>query len=636
MIYTGPKLSQLLEQQHQQRPRQQELFKKGTFTLQWRAKVGSSPHPDLETMISAGEPCGAWRHKGICPVEFQRPESKRNVGENLEYFPELPLNGYIPGSSIRGLVRSWARQHPEIQERMQALLGYQDNHKNEIHSGKIEFLDAYPEKPTRLTLDIVNPQQEFQVYHQGQSKPLSFYTLGDGKKPISVTVAIRGIPNRTTAAEVEEVWQWVEQALYFYGVGSRTASGYGCFQKPSGLTINSPHNYSKKLLNFILYSQGSYGANQKPNKNNEDLRPVHWRGWLRSWVLRFLLGVMTKDNAERTLGELLGTIGADNNATAVKGHIRLRMIRSQTWGQQSANQPSFYLWKGQLELSGPRDILNNIILPIVRFAASVGGVGRGWRRPLHIFTMNNGHLAARGTHLVLTHRIESTNKPFTLNYTDSQTWQTTYQEWLKAVTAQWSNRIQIGANNLLAAEVFSPTTCAVYILAGPVENPLEQNENCWAFTDGANTRGDGVDLIYQEEYPRKYKRNPDLGGNAGGGGAYCSWVSIRRVRLRNEQEDTDCQETVCLFMGDQDTSINNNHVRALFLRDLDTMPGKKHLFGVQPQTPPQSSSPSLPQTPPKPSGPSLPQTPPQSSDPPLLQTPPKLSKPIFKPTKKNV
>lgn len=116
-MYTGIQLINLLEQQHQQRS-QSGLFKKGTFTIQWRTKVGSFPHPDVETIVSAGEPCGAWR-----PTQG-RPGDKRNVDQNWEYLRDVPLNGYIPGASIRGLVRAWVEQRPEISSRMRDLLGY--------------------------------------------------------------------------------------------------------------------------------------------------------------------------------------------------------------------------------------------------------------------------------------------------------------------------------------------------------------------------------------------------------------------------------------------------------------------------------------------------------------------------------
>lgn len=574
-MYTAPKLVELLEQQHHNR-KQPGLFKKGTFHIQWRAKVGSFPHPDGETIVSAGEPCGAWQ------PSTGRPEDKRNVAENWERLYELPLNGYIPGSSVRGLVRHWANQNPAIAPRMRELLGYQDTHKNEIYPGKIEFLDAYPSEPQKLTLDIVNPQQEFQVFHRGQSTPLSFYTLGNGDNPIPVTFAIRGTsPHKVTPAEVEEVWGWVEQALSFYGVGSRTASGYGALSK-KGVTATPPGIYRSKTFTFALYSQGCYGANQ--SQGYEELRPSHWRGWLRSWLLRFLLGVMTETDAQATLGELLGTIEPE----AKKGCVRLTMTKSNTWGEASDNDPAFYLWRGKLEISAPSDILNKIILPVIKIAASVGGVGRGWRRPLHIFRTDRGYEAARGSYLKLSHRVTDKKtekdkiKNFGLHPNKSETWQSSYDEWLDAVRAKWPTRIGIGANNRLEAEVFSPETCAVYTVAAPAQEPVNFKEIAWEHTHPEDGRGDGLNLIYQQTSPRNYKRNPDLGGDAGRGSAHCSWVSIRRVNIRNTEEDTDCQETVCLFLGGVNPTVNKNHIRSRFLQDISACSGSTYLFGVIP------------------------------------------------------
>ncbi|BAY12983.1 RAMP superfamily CRISPR-associated protein [Calothrix sp. NIES-2098] len=566
-MYTGSRLIELLELQHQRRS-QSGLFKKDTFTIQWRAKVGSFPHPDIETIVSAGEPCGAWR-----PTQG-RPEDKRNVNENWERLRILPLNGYIPGASIRGLVRAWAKQRPDILPRMYELLGYQNN--DTITAGKIEFLDAWPDEPTKLTLDIVNPQQEFQVYHQGQGTPLSLYTLGDGKDYIPVTVAIRGIPGRATDAEVSEVWGWVQQALSLYGVGNRTASGYGTLKFSDSLKPTPDPDCTVKQFDFSLYSQGSAG----PNMQTMELRPSHWRGWLRSWILRFLLGVMSQQDAQKTVGELLGTLEPQTR----KGCVRLQMLKSLTWGDSSSGQPRFYAWKGKLQISAPKDILNTIILPIIRFAVMVGGVGRGWRRPLHIFHMNTGKAAARGTLLTLTHKLrnrttqEWETKPYGLPL-DAATWAKAYSDWLAAVQSQWPDRVTADNHNI-NAEVFSPNTCAIYAVPGSDTEAIQRQEPCWKQADDAEaTRGDGMYLIYQPTAPRNYKRNPEIGGNAGAGNASCSWASIKRVNIPNKEQETDCQEIVCLFMGGQ--TPNSNHVRSRFLRDLGRMSGAVHLFGVQ-------------------------------------------------------
>lgn len=561
-MYSGNQLIQLLQKQHEARGNS-GLFQTGIFTVLWRAKVGSFPHPDGETIISAGEPCGAWR------ASHGRPEDKRNVGENLKQLRELPLNGYIPGSAIRGLVRSWAKQRPEIQQRMRELLGYQQD--NTISAGKIEFLDAWPKEPTKLTLDIVNPQEPFQVFHEGQSTPLSFYAFGDGENAIELTVAIRGIPGKANAAEVAEVWGWVQQALTLYGVGSRTASGYGAIASPDISQPTLDPNYAVKTFNFSLYSQGCYGADTQ----TPELRPSHWRGWLRSWVLRFLLGVMSERDAKTTLGELFGVLEPDS----CKGCVRTKIIPGETWGKRSANQPYFYTWKGKLQVSAPRDILNKIILPIIRFAVMVGGLGRGWRRPLHIFVMNNGRDAARGTYFTLTHPVKNPdtqriqNKLYGLSLNEL-TWTRIYQDWLNAVQLQWPNRFSPGQNP--QAEVFSPTTCAVYILPDPQEEPVDKEYQQWSITQPLKTRGCGMDLIYQPNY----KRKSDVGGDAGNGNAHCSWASIKRVNVSNNSVGSECQEVVCLFMGGQ--TPQSTHLRTKFLKDLAKISDSVHLFGVQP------------------------------------------------------
>ncbi len=600
---TAIKLIELLAQQQKER-NQDNLFKQGEFTLQWRAKVGSYPHPDIETMIPASEPDGAWKPKktetkqsvqqawkrtntqkenSSCPEKISRPEAKRNVGENNDWFKTLPLNGYIPASSIRGLVRTWANKRPEIKTQMEKLLGKQENDK--ISAGKIQFLDAYPTTHQKVTLDIVNPQQGFQVYHDGQSTPLSSYTLGNGQDKIPFKVAIKGMAGKVTSEELDTVWSWLQQALALYGVGSRTASGYGAIEVDRRITITQEPNNALEVFDFTLYSQGCGGV----TTNNIVLRPAHWRGWLRSWVLRFLLGVMTQENAEKTLGELMGSIDAGDKNQAQKGCVRIEMTQGDTWGEESEHAPSFYQWQGQLKITAPKqphDILNKIILPIIKFAVTVGGVGRGWRRPLHIFMMetrSSSREASRGCHLILEPKDRDRQgkinlRQFSLSANKAEIWQTTYNNWLNAVRTIWSDRVNIQANNRLNAEVFSPQTCSIYAVPYPDVEPIDMEDNTWGdFDNVVDTRGEGMNLIYKPAY----KRKQDVGGLAGSGEAHCSWVSIKRVNTPHPTiNDSECQEIVCVFMGG--VAVNHpNHMRARFVQDLARIRGKRHLFGVE-------------------------------------------------------
>jgi len=581
-MYTAPKLVELLVKQHKKRD-QEGLFKQGSFSLSWRGKVGSSPYPDLETIVSAGEPCDFW---GWNPRE--------DFGNLNDRKPQLPLNGYIPASAIRGIVRMWAKKRPEIRERMFELLGNQTDDK--ITSGKIEFLDGWTKEPIRLTLDIVNPQEEFQVFHDSnnQGKPLPFYTLGNGDQPLEFTIAIRGIAGKASVEDVGEAWEWVEQALSLYGVGSRTAAGYGAMRSSEKISIKPEPEYAVKEFDFKLYSQGCYGAyppTRDDRRGHPELRPSHWRGWLRSWVLRFLLGVMSEHDAQKTLGELLGAIELEQKPQQKQGCVRITMNKGKVWGDKSSDSPDFYTWHGNLVVTAPKDILINIILPIIRFAVMTGGVGRGWRRPLHMFEMEipqkdrDGkkigvkHIkASRGCHMIMMHKVKNKDsqqmesKPFGLPLTGEE-WHKLYDKWLEAAKSHWGNRIN---ENLfpINAEVFSPKTCAVYIVPSPKSEPVDRQNLNWSINKPTETRGEGMNLIYQT----KYKRKSDVGGDAAGGGnAHCSWVSIKRVNIPNKELDTSCQEIVCLFLGEE------NNLRSQFLDDLSGINGRKHLFGVRSQ-----------------------------------------------------
>ncbi len=567
-MYSGTKLVDALAKQHEKRSNS-ELFKSGVFTLDWRSKVGSFPHPDNETLVSAGEPCGDWnKHNWNKPHALNQPraEDKRTLTDNLSSFKELPLNGYVPAASIRGIVRAWVSQYPHLVDDMRKLLGWQNG--SEITAGKIEFLDAFPIEATKLTLDITNHQQDFQVFHTGFASPLSLYTLGDGHKKLQIKVAIRGCRD-ADADDVETVWEWLQQALSTHGVGSRTASGYGALiapkdYKPKPELTKLKEGYTSQKFDFILYSQGSAGINPQ----TLELRPTHWRGWLRSWCLRFFLGVMSEAHAKATVNELFGTLGG-------KGLVRLRATINRLEPpkeapESSKNTPTFYKWTGNLEISAPADILNEIILPIIRIAVRVGGVGRGWRRPLHIV---NGR--ARGCYVKLTPidavSNSTINKPVLVGKDISDIynfWRASVKKTRDSFGKEWGSRYCENLQNI-KAEVFSPSACAVYRVPGPDGNAIDESKLIWV-QKIEETRGKGMKLIYDiENNSTKYKQ-PLVGGSLGS----CSWVSIQRINP--SASDPNCYENVCIFMGDRQS------LRSQFLSDLAKITDAVHLFGKKP------------------------------------------------------
>jgi CRISPR-associated protein Cmr6 len=217
---------------------------------------------------------------------------------------------------------------------------------------------------------------------------------------------------------------------------------------------------------------------------------------------------MSCEDAQITLAELMGTLEPESR----KGCVRLQMFQGKTWGELSENEPDFYTWQGRLHLSAPQEILNPILMPIIKFAVSVGGVGRGWRRPLHIFHIDNGRAFARGSDLQLnaaarkkgSTQVELKSCSLPIN---PEVWISLYQNWREAAQALWSERVKPFDFNP-PAEAFSPTACAIYAVPGPKREPLDRNYGEWEELKAENTRGAGMRLIYQPDY----KRQVEVGG----------------------------------------------------------------------------------------------------------------------------
>jgi CRISPR-associated protein Cmr6 len=101
---------------------------------------------------------------------------------------------------------------------------------------------------------------------------------------------------------------------------------------------------------------------------------------------------------------------------------------------------------------------------------------------------------------------------------------------------------------------------------GADRDPIDPQDVDWVINKPTETRGTGMELIYQPTY----KRKSDVGGDAGAGQAHCSWVSIRR---------SGNQEIVCIFMG------KDAPLRQQFLKNLHNLDESSHLFGLRPPKP---------------------------------------------------
>jgi CRISPR-associated protein Cmr6 len=164
---------------------------------------------------------------------------------------------YLPGSSIKGMIRAWAEETGKPPERITAAFGpdrrgnpsdllVADNDDQPAGgAGRVIVFDAIPVKPPRVEADVLTPHY---ASWRADDPP------GDWRSPVPipflVTAAgteflftIAGAHRRTDAAGrdgdealVRDVWDWLAGALGEHGAGAKTAVGYGRFAAADATT----------------------------------------------------------------------------------------------------------------------------------------------------------------------------------------------------------------------------------------------------------------------------------------------------------------------------------------------------------------------------------------------------------------
>lgn len=135
---------------------------------------------------------------------------------------------YLPGSSVKGMVRAWARAEngPDGDgDRPGRLLGDRDR------SGIISFLDAVPTGTASLEADVMTPHYANWTVDDPPGdwrspNPIPFLTMASG-----VTMVVGVVPcGPANGSDLATVMDWITRALEFQGAGAKTAVGYGRFE----------------------------------------------------------------------------------------------------------------------------------------------------------------------------------------------------------------------------------------------------------------------------------------------------------------------------------------------------------------------------------------------------------------------
>ena len=156
---------------------------------------------------------------------------------------------FLPGSSVKGMVRAWAKTEAEpgtekaFRDR---LLG------NGEHAGTIAFLDAIPVTQVQLEADVMTP------HYAGWSPddppgdwrsptPIPFLTAAAGTSFLFGIIPC----GRVKGTDLDAAWEWLTAALEWAGGGAKTALGYGRFTlddvETDALTEQAPDDHPNQV-----------------------------------------------------------------------------------------------------------------------------------------------------------------------------------------------------------------------------------------------------------------------------------------------------------------------------------------------------------------------------------------------------
>lgn len=161
------------------------------------------------------------------------------LGFSFDYVTGLP---YIPGSSLKGMLRAYFPGDTSDQEKNKELENFISgllsviasdktvnihNLKKDMFEGGDIFLGAFPEPgKAMLEMDYITPHKEFK-----NPNPISFLKVKPGVKFVFSVAFSDYEEDGTVVLTKEQKRKLCEEILLLMGIGAKTNIGYGRFSK---------------------------------------------------------------------------------------------------------------------------------------------------------------------------------------------------------------------------------------------------------------------------------------------------------------------------------------------------------------------------------------------------------------------
>lgn len=297
--------------------------------------------------------------------------------------PVIGAGGWpiIPGSGIKGLFR---RACPP--ERLQRWCG-SPCASGDLRPGILRFHGAWPSEVSWASglLDVAHPQQKWQLgFSHGRESHSAFAVVSLHRPRLQIGLSSSSDPE-LTAAEWGEIDDTLKRALRA-GIGGRTCAGYGSSGRISG-----------DLL-FQCGLEGQGPASKLLLKTEEcpngvpEFRPTMFRAAIRGMALRLFGSITDERSALQAVGRIFGSLSGEEgqNVGLLATAYTDVNVELGSYGRGNWAQP-IYATSGQLQWRLTRspgsndttELLADLLAALHGLTMSLGGFGRGWRRPDH-------------------------------------------------------------------------------------------------------------------------------------------------------------------------------------------------------------------------------------------------------------
>jgi CRISPR-associated protein Cmr6 len=243
---------------------------------------------------------------------------------------------YLPGSSVKGLLRACVREWHGVQ--LAAELFGEDDLQKDTCVGKWIFFDAIPTRPVKLEAEVMTPH--YSPYYQENKPP------GDWHDPVPIpflavdrdqhfqfafaprdcgdTGVHEGQPVST-----ETMARWLRSALHWLGAGAKTNSGFGVFRDKDAAvaaelaSAAAPKTRRSFTATLELVTPAFLAGADQTSATDCDLRPATLRGQLRYWWRTMHAGYLTVAELRELEAKLWGdTNGAGAIRVVVNPDVR--------------------------------------------------------------------------------------------------------------------------------------------------------------------------------------------------------------------------------------------------------------------------------------------------------------------------